>query len=382
MRDEKIRVLQVITRLGVGGPALMASVLLRGLDPERFDHRLYTGSLAEGEADYRALRAPDVPVHMVPELGRSVRALDDLRALAKLTRAMREFRPDIVHTHCAKAGILGRLAAAATGVPARVHTFHGHLLHGYFGPVKTGLIVRAERTMGRLSTRLVTVGDQIRTDLLEAGIGTPDQYYVIPPGTSLGPLPSRAHARAQLGLPQDAPVVAYVGRVTRIKRPDRLAEVARLVTAAMPEARFVVCGSGDLLPEIADEPALRHLGWRADVETVYAAADAILLTSDNEGTPLSLIEAAHAGVPAVSTDVGSVSDVVTHAVTGFLTIPDARALAAHLIPLLRDPALRDRLGRNARLVAADRFADSRFVSEMEAVYESLSRRAGRVPVGV
>ncbi|HLL67324.1 MAG TPA: glycosyltransferase [Micromonosporaceae bacterium] len=373
----RIRVMRVLARINIGGPAMQVTTLLRGLDPERYDHRLYTGHVAEDEADYQQLCAADTEVHRIQTLGRRVRAGGDARALADLVAQMRRFRPHIVHTHTAKAGVLGRMAALLARVPVRVHTFHGHLLHGYFPPAKTWLVTAAERGLARHTDHLVAVGDRVRDDLLQAGIGRATQYSVIAPGTVLKPLPDRLRARRLLGLPAHGPVVACVGRVTGIKRPDRLVAAARAVRHAVPGTTFVVCGDGDRLEETRRAAAdlgntMRFTGWRADVETVYAAADIAILTSDNEGTPVSLIEAALAGLPAVATRVGSVADVVTDQVTGLLCRTDADDLARQTVRLLRDDALRERLGRQARALAADRFAGQRLVADTDRLYTAIA----------
>lgn len=369
--------------MNVGGPALQVSTLMRGLDEELFDHRLYAGHVGPDEADYVDQRAPDVRVRRVPTLGRAVRPTDDLRALAELTTAMRAFRPDIVHTHTAKAGALGRAAAKLARVPACVHTFHGHLLQGYFSPAKTRILVQAERSLAAVTDRLVAVGGAVRDDLLAAGIGRPRQYAVIPPGTTSAVPPPRSEARARLGLPKDGPVVAYVGRLTRIKRPDRFLAVAREVRRAVPDARFLVCGDGDLGGELAGAGDLREslhlLGWRPDVETVYAAADLVLLTSDNEGMPVSLIEAGLAGVPAVATNVGSVAEVVQDGRTGLLAPPDAGELTRHTVELLRDDPLRHRLGQQARTYTAARFGAERLVQDTHDLYASIAVARGWWP---
>src|SRR4051812_16210619 len=345
----RIRVMQVIARMNVGGPALLATAVLRGLDSDVFEQRLYTGEVTPDEADYVELCAPDLPVHRVAGLGRSVRPGDDLRALAGLVAQMRAFRPHIVHTHTAKAGTLGRVAAVLARVPARVHTFHGHLLHGYFSAPVTRLVVTAEKVLASRTDRIVSVGAKVRDDLIAAGIGRPDRYVVLPPGTDLRPAPSTELAREKLGLPPRGPVVAYVGRVTAIKRPDRFVEVVRQVRASVPDVTFVVCGDGDRLPDLTAAAAqpdsgIRLLGWRADVENIYAAADLTLLTSDNEGMPVSLIESALAGVPVVATAVGSVPEVVVNGGTGLLAPCDADALAAYVVALLGDHARRLAMG--------------------------------------
>jgi glycosyltransferase involved in cell wall biosynthesis len=380
-KAQRIRVMRVLTRINVGGPAMQVATLLRGLDSARYDHRLYTGHVADDEADYHLLRAPDVAVRRIQTLGRRVRAGGDARALANLVAEMRRFRPHIVHTHTAKAGTLGRLAALLTRVPALVHTFHGHLLQGYFAPAKTRLVTAVERGLARRTDHLVAVGGRVRDDLLRSGVGRAHQYSVIPPGTALGPLPDRAGARHTLGLPVHGPVVAYVGRVTGVKRPDRLIAAARTVCRVVPSTTFVVCGAGDRLDETrraaADlGDAMRFTGWRADVESVYAAADLVILTSDNEGTPVSLIEAALAGRPVVATRVGSVADVVADGVTGLLCRPDADDLARQTVRLLADPNERERMGERAYALAADRFGPDRLVADTDALYTSIAVARG------
>jgi glycosyltransferase involved in cell wall biosynthesis len=375
--------MRVIARMNVGGPARQVTAQMRGLDPRRFDQCLYTGDVDPDEADHLRLCAPDIPVNRIPGLGRSVHPGDDLRALAHLVRAMRRCRPHIVHTHTAKAGALGRVAATIAGVPARVHTFHGHLLRGYFSPAVTRLVVSTERTLARRTDRLVAVGGRVRDDLLAAGIGRVDQYVVVPPGTDLRPGPSHDEARVRLGLPPRAPVVAFVGRITGVKRPDRFAEVVRTVLASVPDTVFVVCGDGnrlgDLIEATADlDGAVRLLGWRSDVETVYAAADLTLLTSDNEGMPVSLIESGLAGVPAVATNVGSVAEVVEDGATGLLAGRDSGELAGHVVRLLRDHALRLAMGRQARARAAERFGAPRLVADTRDLYLSIARAKGWV----
>jgi glycosyltransferase involved in cell wall biosynthesis len=379
-----LRVMRVVARMNVGGPALQSVTLMRGLPPDRFQQRLYTGFVEPGEADYVDLRAPGLAIHRVPALGRRVRPADDLRALAALTAEMRRFRPHIVHTHTAKAGTLGRIAAIAARVPGRVHTFHGHLLKGYFPPRTVRLVTAAESILARRSDQLIAVGDRVRDDLLAAGIGREGQYTVVPPGTRLGPLPDSRAARQELGLPADGAIVAFVGRLTRIKRPDRLAGVAREVVAAVPGTTFAICGGGELADELSCAAhdlgrSMRLIGWRADVEAVYAAADLVVLTSDNEGMPVSLIEAGLAGLPVVATNVGSVAEVVKDGTTGLLTGCDAGDLARSVIRLLRDDSLRSQMGSAAASWCRSRFGAERLVADVQRVYEVIAAAHGWWP---
>ena len=370
-----IRILRIIARMNVGGPAWQVSVLTRGLDEHRFESRLVVGDVGEGEADFIALRDPDLPALKIPALGRSVRFGGDLRAFVAIRRAIRDYRPDIVHTHTAKAGLLGRIAAATCRVPVRVHTFHGHVLYGYFNKWVTRAVRIIEGLLARQTSVLVTVGSQVRDDLIAAGIGRADQYVVIPPGVALGALPDQVAARGDLGLPMKQPVVLFVGRLTSIKRPDRLIEATGLVLKRRPDVILAIAGEGDRLEEtrvLAEPlgPSVRFLGWQQDIAALYAAADCMVLTSDNEGMPVTLIEAAMAGVPSVTTNVGSAREVVLDGVTGLVVAPSAAAVADGLVRLL-DNDLRHRMGAAARARAEAEFDTRRLITDHESLYERL-----------
>ena len=380
LEGRPIRVLRVIARMNVGGPAWQVSVLTRGLDTSRFEIRLIVGDVGGGEADFVELRDPDLPLVKIPALGRNVRFGDDLRAFIAIRREIGLFRPDIVHTHTAKAGVLGRLAAATCRVPLRVHTFHGHLLHGYFNRLISRVLVMVEKILAWRTTALVAVGERVRDDLVAAGIGRLDQYTVIPPGVApAGPL-DRESARVRLGLPLGVPVVLFVGRLTVIKRPDRLIEAMSYVLARRSDAVLAVAGEGGLLEETRRraEPlgsAVRFLGWQPDIADLYVAADCVVLTSDSEGMPVTLIEAAMAGVPGVTTDVGSAREVVVDGVTGLVVASDASAVADGLLRLF-DVELRDRMGAAARARAEAEFGTRRLIADHEALYERLMAELG------
>jgi glycosyltransferase involved in cell wall biosynthesis len=195
-----LRVLQVIARMNVGGPASQVLALAEGLDPARFRVEVVTGEPGAGEADYLELRSPGTRLTVLPGLGPDVAPVADARALAALDRLVRRLRPHVLHTHTAKAGLLGRLVARRHGIPT-VHTFHGHLLHGYFGPAATRAVVEVERRLARSTDVLVTVGERVRDELLEAGVGRHEQYRALPPGVPpLQPVEA-ARARAELDLP-------------------------------------------------------------------------------------------------------------------------------------------------------------------------------------
>ena len=375
LEGHPVRILRVIARMNVGGPAWQVSVLTRGLDAGRFETRLIVGDVGEGEADFVELRDPDLPLAKIPGLGRSVRFGDDLKAFIAIRRSIRDFRPDIVHTHTAKAGLLGRLAAVTSRVPVKVHTYHGHLLHGYFGRFISRVLVLVEQVLARSTTTLVAVGARVRDDLVASGIGHHEQYEVIPPGVASVATIGRESARIRLGLPPDVPVVLFVGRLTSIKRPDRLIEAMSLVLESRPDAVLGLVGEGDLLKEtrIRAEPlgsAVHFLGWQPDIASLYVASDCVVLTSDSEGMPVTLIEAAMAGVPAVTTDVGSAGEVVLDGVTGLVVAPEAAAVADGILRLL-DPNLRNLMGAAALARANTEFNTRRLIADHAALYDRL-----------
>ena len=373
---EPVRVLRIIARMNVGGPAWQSSVLTRGLAGHGYETRLLAGRVDKGEADFVALRDPDLPVVDIEGLGRSVRIGGDLRAFVSICREIRRFRPHIVHTHTAKAGVLGRLAAFVNRVPVRVHTFHGHVLHGYFSPPVSRLVRLVERVLARGTTALVAVGERVRDELVEAGIGQRDRFTAIAPGVEEPPAIDREIARQLLGLPLEVPVVMFVGRLTAVKRPDRLVEAFGMVLERIPEAVLAVAGEGELLEEVRRSverlgDSVRLLGWQSDVGRLYAAADLVVISSDNEGMPMTLIEAAMAGVPGVTTDVGSASEVVVHGSTGLVVAPDARDLADAIIVLLVDDDRRSDMGRAAAEQAIVRFGAARLVADHVALYRRI-----------
>ncbi|MDD2857895.1 MAG: glycosyltransferase [Candidatus Nanopelagicales bacterium] len=383
---DRIRVLRLIARMNVGGPAVQVTGLMRHLDAERYDQRLVTGWCAPDEADYLLTQAPDVDVRRIDGLGRAVRPGDDLRVIATLRSAIRSFRPHIIHTHTAKAGMIGRAAAQLARTDARlVHTFHGHLLHGYFSPARTRALIELERLLARGTDRIVAVGPQVRDDLLAVRIGTPEKYVIIPPGLDFDAPPSRADARRELGIGDDAIVISLIGRLTGIKRADRFAEAAELVHRARPgvDLRFLVAGDGDTAAGLAETIRARDLpvtmlGWRSDIPVLLGATDVLALTSDNEGTPISLIQAAMAAVPVVATDVGSVRDVVLDGQTGLLAQTSAESVAAQILRLVDDPALRAAMGLRAQELAHGRYSAQRLAADHDALYTALlaSRKTG------
>jgi glycosyltransferase involved in cell wall biosynthesis len=391
----RVRILRVITRLNIGGPSIQAITLSARLARRGYETLLVHGSLGHAEGDMSYLLPDGVRTRPVPALRREIAPLSDARALAELVRIAREWRPDIVHTHMAKAGSAGRAAAAIAnatrgrGQRARVvHTYHGHVLEGYFGPGKTRAFIAVERALARVTDRLIAISPQIARELLELHrIGRAGQYRVVPLGFDLAPFTavndrSRQAGRTALALAPDAHVVTTVGRLTAIKQHDLFLEVARLVSAADPRAVFLIAGDGELRRQLEERARadgladrIRFLGWRRDLDVVYGATDVFLLTSANEGTPVALIESLAAGVPGVSTDVGGVRDVIETERTGRLARPgDAAALADHVTALLADADLRRRIGEAGRASVLARYGIDRLVDDVDRLYRELMNR--------
>jgi glycosyltransferase involved in cell wall biosynthesis len=395
-------VLRVISRLNVGGPARQAILLHEALPARGFRTVLVHGTVSPGEADLEdLLPASRNGVSKVPELGARLRPFDDFRALVALTRAVFRERPDVVHTHTAKAGTLGRLAALGYNLTRRrsrrclvVHTFHGHVLEGYFPPAATRLVRMAERLAARVTDRIVTISPRQHSEIVERfRIAPASRVTVVPLGLELEPFYGVGDAdprlRDELGFPPRAFVVGCVGRLVPIKDVATLLEAVAIATVDDPSVRLAVVGDG---PERARlEGRARQLdvhdkvvftGWRRDLPVVYAGLDAIALSSRNEGTPVALIEAMAAGRPVVATAVGGVPDVVQHEHAGLLVPPsDPRAMAAALLRLARSPDERRRMGAAGR-AAASRYHRARLIDEIEALYRSgLERKRGKAREG-
>ena len=369
--------MRIIARMNVGGPAVQVSGLMRGFDSEAFDHRLYTGFCAADEADYLDTVATDVKATRIEGFGRRVSVGGDIKALISLITEIKDFKPHIIHTHTAKAGFLGRIASIVSFHPSiRVHTFHGHLLDGYFGALKRRLVIIVEKLLALLTHELLAVGDKVRQDLLAVRIGNSKKFDLMPPGLEIGPLPNKKESQESYGLSTTTLQCAFIGRVTQIKRPDRFLDVVSEIKRRGVELEFYMAGDGELL-EICRERIIREhlpvkvLGWQSDIERVLAAADIVVLTSDNEGTPLSLIQAGMAGLPVVTTRVGSVPEVVLDGITGIITSLNVQKIADALEKLANSSDLRGQLGAAAKEFTLANFGVKRLVHDHEELYRKL-----------
>jgi len=371
-------VLRLITRLNVGGPARQALLLTRSL-AEDFPTRLAAGRPAASEGE---LDDPAVPVTRVP-LVRPPDPRLDAAAIRAARRLMNRDRVAIVHTHMAKAGAVGRIAARSlTRRPRTVHTFHGHVLDGYFSPGTERAFIQTERLLARTTDVLVAISPEIRDALLDLSVGRLSQYHLVPLGLDLdsylavdGP---PGTFRADLGVEPEVPLVGVIGRLVPIKDHATLL----LALEQLPGVHLAVVGDGELRASLEARVAemglggrVHFTGWRVDMPAVLADVDVVALTSRNEGTPVALIEALAAARPVVATEVGGVAAVVRHGETGLLaSAGDHERIAEAISRLLADPDLARRLSLAGREHVSHQFGARRLVEEIRAMYQDLLLR--------
>jgi glycosyltransferase involved in cell wall biosynthesis len=367
--------------------------LAEALDSTRFRTRLITGRITEDEGDmtYYA-RERGVAVTEIAGMSRLLSPLRDLSSFLTLFRLFRRERPAIVHTHTAKAGTVGRLAAMAAGVPVIIHTFHGHVLGGlYFSRFKTRLFLGIERRLARATHRLVVLTqDQAREMAEDLRVAPPDRFAVIPLGLNLQPFAdtdraaARSRLRAELGIEEDRPVVGIVGRMVPVKNHELLFDAMALLQKRMESApHLIVVGSGEreraLRAHVTAkglDGVVHWLGWRDDLPQVFPAFDVTALTSFDEGTPVSLIESLASGTPVVSLAVGGVSEILERGELGRLVDSASVDEVADAIEgVLASPPSIEETERTRGLVL-ERFSIRRLAGDIERLYEEALRRTG------
>ncbi len=392
---------RVIARLNVGGPAQHVVLLARGLDPATYDSTLLAGAVGPGEREMTLNDGPhsdpSVVVERVPGLAPLASPLADLRAVWWLYRRFRRIRPDLVHTHTAKAGAVGRLAAALAGVPVRLHTYHGHVLGGgYFSAPRTAAYRFIERQLARLSHRLIALSGAQERELAERHrIAPSEKFRVVPLGleleafTRVDRAAARARVRRELGLDEADRVVAIVGRVVPIKNHRLLFQaISRMEDGPRP-VRALVVGDGEAglvreLQRLAESLGLasrvRWLGWRQDLPDLYAASDALAVPSIDEGTPVAVIEALATGTPVVARAVGGIPEMLRDVPCARLVgSPDPIDFATGLQSILEAPPLPEPDRARVRSAVAARHAATRLVRDIAALYEQELASAGHNP---
>ena len=379
--------LRVIARLNMGGPAIHVSNLAAGLETRGYHTTLVAGSLARGE-DSMAFLAErlGVSVVSVEELQREVSVLDDARSVLRIAELIRNERPHILHTHTAKAGAIARAAALLAGgarPPVVLHTFHGHVLKGYFDAGRTAFFRHVERTLARSSDVLVAVSPEVRDELVELGVAPSDKFVVIrlgiPLEERLGDATVDSDYRHLYGIPRDAFVVGWVGRMTGVKDTGAVLEIVRATRERGVDAVLCMVGDGpdrERLEQLAHELGIARscyfVGYQPEVAGYYRLFDAFVLPSVTEGTPVSAIESLASGTAVVANRVGGVPEVVRDGVDGFLVEPgDIEGAAARLAELAADPALRARLGEAGKARVLERYSVARRVDDVDRLYRSL-----------
>jgi glycosyltransferase involved in cell wall biosynthesis len=396
LASERIKVLRVIARLNVGGPALHVAYLTEGLASRGYDTTLVAGTLARGEASMaRVAEGRAISVMGLDALHREISPLNDVRAIFQLAALIRRERPAILHTHTAKAGAVGRTAALLAGgarPPVIVHTFHGHVLRGYFGWIKTAAFRLLERFLARWTTALIAVSPEVRDDLVRLGVAPAEKFVVVRLGIELEERvdaadSARAEIRRLLGLDAQRFVVGWVGRMTAVKRTEDVLLAFRGLRDRGVDATLCLVGDGpdrEQLERSAHALGIARncvfVGYQDDVGRFYSAIDALILPSANEGTPVSVIEALAAERPAVATRVGGVPDVIRDQVDGFLVeLGDTDAIADRLAELAGDPEQRAEMGASGRARVLTRYSVERLVDDIDGLYRSLL--AGQAPRG-
>jgi glycosyltransferase involved in cell wall biosynthesis len=365
-----MRVLHVIARMNVGGTATYIANLIHGLEKIGVSNLLVMGNVPKGEIEDSVIST--LKYQRVDSLSRELSFLQDRKARKEIERVIESFKPDLIHTHTFKAGFLVRLRRRDIPV---IHSFHGHHLYDpEFGFIKRNILNIIERLLAPRATRFITIGKKVRDELLAVKIGRAKQYLSIAPGIVALELVDGLGVRKRFGFSQDETLVLWLGRFTQVKRPDKVIEIARL----LPRIRFVMAGGGELLDKVKADALgnVSFVGFQ-DKNEMWSIADIALSTSDSEGMPLSLIEAQMAGVPVVSTDVGSVSEILEDGITGYLAGKNVKELASKIEMVIEDLQSGAKLGKAAKLRAEREFSSSVMADAHLGLYKDVLDKVSR-----
>jgi glycosyltransferase involved in cell wall biosynthesis len=363
---------------------------------EKEDHEKNAGFLAEQLGiDYTTIEG----------MGRSINPGSDFLAYQKIKKLIKEFKPDVVHTHAAKPGAIGRLAASAMNVPAIVHTFHGHVFHSYFNTIKTNLFINTERYLARKSHAIIAISEQQKKELSsDFKIAAPEKFHVIPLGFDLDRFRTnrqekRSAFRAEFNLAEDEIAIGIIGRLVPVKNHYLfLKAIAHVLHESGKKIKAFIIGDGETREDLENvaqqagiqfstEKDIEHphplvfTSWRRDIDVINAGLDIVALTSFNEGTPVSLIEAQAANKPVVSTCVGGIQDIVKEGETALLSdINDAQTFCDNLLRLVEDDNLRTQMGANSSQYVMERFSYTRLTADMTELYRGLLDKKRNVNV--
>lgn len=387
---KKIKVLRIINRFNIGGPVYNA-VLLSAFMPEEYETLLIGGLPEENEEDstYIAKRYGVNPI-LISEMKRQTSYKNDKKALNRIKEIILSFQPDIVHTHASKAGALGRKAAFDCGVPIIVHTFHGHIFHSYFSWWKTKIYQLIERQLSKKTSGIIAISTIQKDELsLKYKICNPSKIKIIPLGFDLKPFnenqkENRELTRNKYALKATDIAVAIIGRLVAIKNHQMFIDVIENVNQkTSKKVVYFIVGDGEesdniqksIDPLIKKGMDIRMTSWIKDIAAFNAGMDIICLTSKNEGTPVSLIEAQASGIPVVSTSVGGIKDIVLEGETGFLVArDDTNKFAEKLMDLIENENKRQEMSQNGWSFVKDKFQYTKLISNMNEYYKSIIDR--------
>jgi glycosyltransferase involved in cell wall biosynthesis len=374
--NKTIRVLRIIARTNIGGPAIQVTNLMECLPKTEFEQLLIAGFCQENEMEYLQEREIRFPMRRIKSLGRKVNPFSDLITLYQIRKIIKEFKPDIIHTHTFKAGLLGRSAAWTVSRKIKlVHTFHGHLLHSYFGKFGTKIVIALERALAKITFCLISVGTRVKDDLLANNIGTCQQYKVINPGFIINQ--SESLPRSSLGLHDEDFICGWFGRITQVKRADRVLEIAKFAKFSTEKrVKFLIVGDGEDRRELETHSQqlslpVVFLGWQTNVPSLMRACDLIICTSDNEGTPIALIEAQMLGRPVISTKVGSVEETLIPGKTGFTLDFDANEFWQIIQYFTTQKDVYETFSRNSSEFALKHFSLEKFITNHAKLYTAI-----------
>lgn len=373
------RVVSIISRMNVGGPAVLLSELVEKLPPSEFEHILITGRCLPNEIDFLATHPFPGEIVFLESLRRTILPIGDLKSFFRLIALIRKLKPDLIHTHTSKAGFLGRIAARIGHPKTKVvHTFHGHLLYGYFNKSMRFQIIQFERFLSKLSNVLIGVTRQVRDELLGVGIGTTNKWRVIYPGISQYKTLDNSDFREKLAIDDETLVVSWIGRFTDIKSPLLALESFKSACASSRQKLLLVMvGEGELFEQskkYARDNSLnvRFMGWSSHVREILASTDLLVMSSKNEGMPIVILEAAASGCPTISTNVGGVSEFITDSKTGWLVAPTALDLTAGILEATESLENLRAVGKNAKANFLQNFTLEKYVEDHLALYRSLT----------
>ena len=355
------KVLHVIARMNVGGTARYVSELVANIS----DSKLATGFVQGSEVEDSSVSK--LPLIRINHLGRKISPLNDYKAWRELISIVRECKPEIIHTHTFKAGLIGRLVR---GPHRHIHTFHGHLFEdNSFSALEKKIITLVEKWLAPRADVLVSVGLNVGKELRKAGIGVGQKWVSVAPGVEALTLSDKSEARKSIGVNETGILVGWMARVTSVKNPKLLLEVA----SRLPDVNFVMAGGGDLLETIKlNAPRnVKVIGW-ADAATFWSAVDIAISTSDNEGMPIALIEAQLSGVPVIATNVGSNSEVIEDQVTGLLTSKSVDALVSAIKRFISLPDLIENMGNEGTKRAGNEFSLEKMIQSHVELYREVS----------